>query len=836
MSTQTVYFDNPATITALQSNVSGLQTNTQQLQGNFVNSANLYGKFLHGVGSGDPSSSTTSTSATIVISTCLTVDNHLNLARIPVRYVIGTSLTGSFSDPSSEPASIVQSGYLMATQYSDYTVKVRLTGLTINTTYYYKFYSYVPGSLSQANQQSLITNRAQNEYLNPYDKSPVGRFKTMPASNGVVSDVRLAAINCQTQAFSWFNHCYQMSQLSKAGKLDYVLICGDYLYTDQISSRLETSGDKPFLDENGNLVFATTYNGYCSCYRAQKIDPDFQEMSRSISIIPMYNDHEVRNDWMVNPVNKDEIAFVSGNYNYNSTGTSYVSSQIPLEDTRGLLRTSLRAYYDHLPVWGLTSIGGLSTNGSFTFSTGAGMTPLDRQYKFGNLVSVHLLDDSAQNYYNEEDMNPFFTYTGSSYNSARINFNTYLIPNTGSATSIAFPRLLNFTGATGAFKDAIKPYLLWQERMLATRQAVQNSQLTKLYNDMTGSNCQWRVVLSGYKKNYLPIASLSDGLLPTNMGTDSNTGPKYPSTAQTGTLNFIFSDFPYNGMAISGSMPTSELRQTLPLVCEAWRELYATGAVSTNYCRVIGTNYQASQRTADDVSNILKQFKNNILVAGDTHDIEISHIHSKESLNTLFNAGRDVNGMWNTYLTSTGSVDISTNPIVSTLITPMGNSNMFPAYLPQSWEEALVHNGSLQLKKYQCPQFVDYCDLSLINGKGFTYMTITSTGADIKNLFVGGYDVSLTNQEVRNIGTISRNRDNIFNGISRREDKLQICSEYVIPTNTSSVIGNLPVQIIKPLPTWVDYIPTGYYGKIPVNVTNSTQYVNYNTTITPSQL
>lgn len=841
---QNVYFTNPivnSQIATLNSEVDTIYT--QDALGKL--------QFLHGVASGDPSATT------MVISTCLTYVSPVPSV-INVRYVVGTSLTGSFEDPTSEPADLVQSDISTTNNALDYTVKIRLTGLTANTTYYYKFYAYVPGATDTPNQQYLLNNRTliNNEYAAAiYTKSPVGRFKTFPASGSSPTSMKVASVNCQNINNAWFNHAYQMAEAAKAGYLDYCIYIGDAIYATWGLSRIVQAGSfssrKPYFDENGIAINAETYEEYCQAHRSYKMDPDLQEMYRSLSLIIVYNDHEVRNDYYIDPTNKDKIILADGAYNYNRDGDAFTTSIIQngtvpstgslpaLDQNEGLLTRALRAWYDHLPMWGTGTFAGRS--GTVNFSSTTGYTPLDRTYKIGDLLSIHIVDDVVTNVAAENQLNPLYENM--------IPYNIYNLPNStgaeGATGTIPLQSLYsskyNFGENTGAFVADCKEVLKWQQTMLGEREAIPQSQINNLVTAMSGANTAWNIVMVSYRKNSFMMGPITDGYIPPSFLTDYKTGA-YNATTNRSIVPYIMSTFPYQNS--SNGYPLSTYgSETLPYIALAQSQLYAEAETDYAYNQTSDSAAYSSWKTRKALADALSTFKNTVVISGDQHDNFIGHMHTTDFINNVI-AGRRSNGgtgYWLNYQTSTGSIDISTTPIVGTMFTPMSNTNIFAAAYSQSWQDIATNNAVSDFMRNQWPGFVEWNNISLLNSRGFSTLTFTQDEATIKNIFVGGFSTGLATgagaQTIREITDTYRVPNNIFQGRSGRQDVLQLAGQYTIPKNTTSNPGNQPLIINKStVPRWTNYLPDDYAYYQPVNLTPGNDYYSYNTDINVSQI
>jgi len=640
-----------------------------------------------------------------------------------------------------------------------------------------------------------------------------------------------------------------MAKAAKAGYLDYCIYLGDAVYSTWGLNRIIQAGPgvKPNVDANGVQIMPTSYEEYCAVHRAYKSDPDLQEMYRSLSLIVVYNDHEIRNDSLINPTFLDRSYNTDWVYNYNMSGTSFNSAlpqngtvpatgALPMDDTQGLMQRALRAWYDHLPMYGAGSYAGI--DGTVNFNMLTGYTPLDRTYRLGNLCSIHILDDVAQNIASGAQINPF-------YNNLTTYF-PYALPNStgpeGATGCIAFPVLQSATYGygtnTGAFIDDVKKVLRWQKQMLGEREAIKQSQLNNLRVQMSGSNTAWNIVIISYRKNSFWLGPITDGYIPETFLTDYSTGAYNSSDPKT--IPFIFSAFPYN--TGSNGLVGTYVNETLPWIALAQKQLYEAGESPYLYNQACDTSMMASWRTRDAITDVLKDFKNTIVLSGDQHDNFIGHMHTRDTINYVCTGGRQGGtGYWLNYQTSTGSIDISTVPIVGTVWTPMLNTNIFPNFFAQSFQDQVTNNGIGDFMKFQWPGFVEWSNISLLNSRGFSTIGLTSTGATLKNIFVGGFSTGAATganaQTIRNLVDTFRTPNNIFNGLNGRQDVLQLCAQYVIPRNTTSYNGNQPLVIVKAVaPRWRNYLPSNYVYYQPVNQTVSPSYYSYNDNITISQI
>ena len=140
---------------------------------------------------------------------------------------------------------------------SDYTVKLDVTGLQPNTTYYYRFSA--AGAMS-----------------------PIGRTRTLPATGTVAPRLRMAVVSCANLAHGFFN-AYR--RVAERADLDLVLHLGDYIY-----EYARDSGDLRLHEPTGETV---TLADYRTRYAEYHRDPDLQELHRQHPVIAIWDDHDI---------------------------------------------------------------------------------------------------------------------------------------------------------------------------------------------------------------------------------------------------------------------------------------------------------------------------------------------------------------------------------------------------------------------------------------------------------------------------------------------------------------------------------------------------------------
>ncbi|WP_437875013.1 alkaline phosphatase D family protein [Sorangium sp. So ce513] len=165
----------------------------------------------------------------------------------------------------------------------DYCVKVKVSGLSPGTTYYYRFY-YTTG-------QGCFSSR-------------VGRTRTAPAPDADVP-VRFAFVSGQDYVGRYFNALAALARQP----IDFVVHLGDYIH--------ETTGDPRFQppaeqrkvalsDVNGAIALtsedgvayhaAKSLNNYRELYRTYRSDRALQRVHERFPVIAIWNDHEFSDD------------------------------------------------------------------------------------------------------------------------------------------------------------------------------------------------------------------------------------------------------------------------------------------------------------------------------------------------------------------------------------------------------------------------------------------------------------------------------------------------------------------------------------------------------------
>jgi alkaline phosphatase D len=234
------------------------------------------GPFLHGVASGDPLPDR------VILWTRVTLPQPPIEIRVDYTVATDTALRN-----------VVVDGRTVATRGNDYTVKVDVTGLSPDTTYYYRF--RIRGA-----------------------KSPIGRTKTLPV--GGVDRLRVGVVSCASLAHGYFN-AYRL--LAQRADVDVVVHLGDYIYEFGDGEYGDLRSYEPPHEIRTLVDYRTRHNQY-------KTDADLRELHRQHPMIAMWDDHEFADDaWTGGAANHDPAT--EGNWNSRVAG-------------------ALRAYYEWMPI------------------------------------------------------------------------------------------------------------------------------------------------------------------------------------------------------------------------------------------------------------------------------------------------------------------------------------------------------------------------------------------------------------------------------------------------------------------------------------------------------
>lgn len=299
-------------------------------------------RFTHGVASGDPKA------ASVVLWTRCVRSDAQDVSDIGLRLEVS---------PTADFAALVANVNVTASVTYDNTVRAKVTNLSANTRYYYRF---VAGS----------------------DVSPVGQTKTAPAATTTPDEVRFAWFTCQ----DWSVNHWAAMELLAAENIDFLVHLGDYVYETVGASfqtgAAEASHTKITLPDGkarpGGGIYANTVADYRTLYRTYRSDARLQELHRKFPIISIWDDHEFSDDcW------KDHQTYTNENKQETSRR-----------------RSASQAWAEYMPV----DFGDVS----FDLNNSAyDNIRIYRDFQFGTLMHLVMTDERL---YRDDHMVPEATY------------------------------------------------------------------------------------------------------------------------------------------------------------------------------------------------------------------------------------------------------------------------------------------------------------------------------------------------------------------------------------------------------------------------------------------
>jgi len=268
--------------------------------------------FYHGVASGDPLEDK------VIIWTRVTPETDQTIA-VDWKVATDTSFTN-----------IVKTGNTTTDINKDYTVKIDVTGLQANTTYYYYFSAFSKNSI-------------------------MGRTKTLPSENSgnnvklISPNVKLAVISCANYEGGLFN---AYNSLSQRNDLDAILHLGDYIYEYAPGKYKNAALSNPqnLLPANEILSEAD----YRTRYGLYRLDENLRKAHQQHPFITIWDDHESAND-----------SYMDGAENHDSNTEG---------DWQTRKAISKKVYFEWMPI-----------REEATFKT-------YRSLKLGNLAEIFMLD------------------------------------------------------------------------------------------------------------------------------------------------------------------------------------------------------------------------------------------------------------------------------------------------------------------------------------------------------------------------------------------------------------------------------------------------------------
>jgi len=217
-------------------------------------------------------------------------------------------------------ATVVVEETLTALESHDHCLKVRVNGLTADTTYYYRFLS---GSIS--------TN--------------IGRTKTAPAET---SDrkVKFAFVSCQDFIGRYYNTYIRMLQ-DDMDDIDFIVHLGDYIYETSGDPSFQKAGstrkvtftgtgaNAPLTLGSGESAFeaAQTTHNYRELYKTYRSDSVLQKVHELFPMVVIWDDHEFSDDSWQNNATYHGATTGEGNQERKQNAEQAFFEYIPIDQT-----------------------------------------------------------------------------------------------------------------------------------------------------------------------------------------------------------------------------------------------------------------------------------------------------------------------------------------------------------------------------------------------------------------------------------------------------------------------------------------------------------------------
>lgn len=299
--------------------------------------------FPQSVASGDP------LAESVILWT--RVEDSGNSGDIPLKLTVATD---------AALTQVVATQNLLATAAHDHVIKLRVSGLSAKTLYYYRF-DY---------EKSGTTH-----------SSKVGRTKTAPTATDD-TPVKFATANCQDFIGRYYNSYLLLSQV--ATDLDFFVHLGDYIYETTGDPSFQSAAEKgrsvafsnnaeamAFKNDQGQTTHyaAQSIGNYRDLYKAYRSDPMLQKVHELLPMIAIWDDHEFSDDcW------GDEATYFDGKQPEKQTdrrvaaerayweympidrgldtaGTALeIGDKVPIKDSNVVLYRQLQ-YGKHLQLW-----------------------------------------------------------------------------------------------------------------------------------------------------------------------------------------------------------------------------------------------------------------------------------------------------------------------------------------------------------------------------------------------------------------------------------------------------------------------------------------------------
>lgn len=228
---------------------------------------------------------------------------------------------------------------LIPTQPAD-LVQVEASGLSPYTQYYYQF---------SVCESSNVT-------------SPIGRTRTTPAPNDLVTKISLAIYSCSNFPFGFFN---AYGNTARKDSVDYVIHLGDYIY--EYANGVYGNGQSIDRVPQPDREIYTLYD-YRKRLATYRTDTDLLLSHQQFPWIPVWDDHEVADN-----------TYRDGMSELNNTEASFIMDGGVSVDQRKM--NAVRAYFEWMPIRQVEMDDNLRIWRSFSIGSLLDLVILDtRQY------------------------------------------------------------------------------------------------------------------------------------------------------------------------------------------------------------------------------------------------------------------------------------------------------------------------------------------------------------------------------------------------------------------------------------------------------------------------
>ncbi len=216
-------------------------------------------------------------------------------------------------------SSVVLRGVANTDASRDYTVKVQARSRALQpfTTYYYRF---------------IFNGTA----------SKTGRFKTLPAPNANVDQIRFGYISCQDYTNGYYNALAFLAQEN----IDFVVHLGDYIY-ETVDDPSFQGGQVRTIKLPSGKATAQDLADYRFLYKTYRSDANLQRLHENFAFITIWDDHEFANDayrqYTTETTTEAQNRKPGRRQFANRAWAEYIPSSVPFESDQGPL-DSLKIY------------------------------------------------------------------------------------------------------------------------------------------------------------------------------------------------------------------------------------------------------------------------------------------------------------------------------------------------------------------------------------------------------------------------------------------------------------------------------------------------------------